>query len=429
MLSLFLRYITKTVSLVVSILFLAVFLFALARTFFPRNKRVKEVLSPFVSREDESRKWERRCFFAALAMGLMLLAVFFVNCLYFYRGQGLNSAMEQFFVEKSIDAPHYKNLAQWGYDGTAENFPEQFRMIVFFPLFPWIMRPFVRIGIPFYPMAMLLNLFFFSAGIALAYRVIRRRFQHQTALWSVVFLVLMPGSFFFVMPMTESLFLFLSFAFLDCVETERFWSAGLLGVLAGLTRSPGLLLAGLAGAAMILDLQQKGTKKIPLKWIFPVLGPCLGIGGYLLLNQIKYGTPFAFLIHQAERWGQTFESVGSVLEGLVDRGLGWWLREPDAVVYVAIWNIAMILIELGLLAWTARKLPSSWLLHGLVYFAMVNGAATLLSGPRYALGMPALCPAMALACRRDWQKGAVAGFLFAMQGLYYLAFLRKLAIY
>ena len=54
-------------------------------------------------------------------------------------GAGLESALGQFFG--GIDAPHYISLARYGYQNEwNETVAEQHLRIVFFPLFPWLLR-------------------------------------------------------------------------------------------------------------------------------------------------------------------------------------------------------------------------------------------------------------------------------------------------
>ncbi len=374
---------------------------------FPNRSPVPPLPSPDACRDPAG---ERRVLCAALLFGAAaLLAVALCAAARF--PQAGFSALDWYFDSCALDARHYRDLALWGY-GTEEAFFEQSLMIAFCPLFPWLMRPFTALGLPFYPTAMAVNLLLFAAGEVLLFRVVRRRWDGLTAVYSALLAALMPGSFFFVLPMSEALFFFLCAAFLDALETRRFFLAGAMGALAALTRTPGALLSLLAAAALFAHWRR--GERVRLRWLAPVAGPAVGVAGYLALNFAIYGHPLQFLIFQRQHWHNGPGLFWQTLRYLWEYACSWWQGSRPMAIWYGIWQIGLILLQLALLAAAARRLPAPWLLHALAYFAMVNGANWLLSAPRYGLCLPALAPALTLTVGQRRGARIAAALLLAV---------------
>ena len=74
------------------------------------------------------------CLLAGAAVQLVLVGTSWREGSFVTLGQALDA---RFYG--NTDARHYLDLARYGY-GAGEAFPEQYLMIVFFPLFPWLLR-------------------------------------------------------------------------------------------------------------------------------------------------------------------------------------------------------------------------------------------------------------------------------------------------
>ena len=160
-----------------------------------------------------------------------------------------------------------------------------------------------------------------------------------------------------------------------------------------------------------------------------IAAPAVGFGVYLLLNWGICGNPWQFLIFQQDHWYQGGGYFGNTLYILLQYTGITWGENRDMAVYLFLWQFLAVLFQLLLLAAAARKLPCVWLLHGLLYFAVVNGAVWLLSAPRYALGMPVLAPAFALLVQRPWQRVGLILLLLPLWVLYFSVFLRHGPVY
>ncbi|HET9660507.1 MAG TPA: hypothetical protein VFP05_09245, partial [Thermomicrobiales bacterium] len=78
--------------------------------------------------------------------------------------------------------------------------------------------------------------------MVLVYQLVRIDFDTPIARRTIWAIAIFPTSLFFTAVYTESLFLMLSVAAILCARIRKWWLAGLLGMLAALTRSHGIFL-------------------------------------------------------------------------------------------------------------------------------------------------------------------------------------------
>lgn len=323
----------------------------------------------------------------------------------------------------SLDARHYLDLARWGYGSAETGFPEQYLMIVFFPLWPWLLRPFALLGMDLWLVGTLLAVALTTAGTVLLYRCAwRMTGGRRAAGFACAVQLLMPGSFFFVLPQTEALFFCLNFAFLDAMQRDRTAQAGIFGLLAALCRANGVLLAGYAVLWCILALRR--GRPFRAGWLLPMAGPAVGIGVYLGINWAVYGNAFQFSVYQQEHWHHgfcLFPQAVSIMSG--------YIGTDSTGVFLGLWTVALILLEVFLLFLVSRRLSPDWLLLGLAGVAMMNGQTWLISAQRYALGMPALAPAAAARVQRKGLRIGCLALLAVLWCVYFAAFVMHAPIY
>lgn len=374
-----------------------------------------------------SRAELKKAALASLAGGVIYQMIFLVYALRQSPGQPVLRALENFFYH-NIDARHYMNLAQYGY-GAGEAFPEQYLMIVFFPLFPLLLRVLNPLGtINWYLLATLVQLPLFCWAGAGLYALARRYYGKVNADWALLFLLISPAAHFFFTPMTESLFLALSVSYMICLAKKQWMLCGLLGLLAALCRSPGALLAGVAVVWAIRFVCRE--KKLPSAGVvWAAAGPAAGLGSYFVLNWIVYGKWNQFSVYQWEHWNQKIGLFFQTVRYLLDYAVNWWADNRDSAVFISITGFVCILAQLVLLAAAARRLEPEHLAYGLAYTAFTAGATWLLSAPRYAVALFCLPMAMALIFPRQWQRMACAALLFGCNVVYVLAFVNHAPIY
>lgn len=184
------------------------------------------------------------------------------------------------------------------YSGIAENGYERRRFDAtvphnwaFFPLFPllwrgamWLTGESVLTGI------LLSNLLFFCALLVLHKLAGDFNLEAATAERCLFYLAAFPTSYFFSLPMTESLFLLLTLSSFYAAKHQRWWLAGIIGALAAATRVPGILLLP---ALAVLYWQTYGRDW----WRRDLLGLCLipaGLFSFMYYLYLITGNPFAF---------------------------------------------------------------------------------------------------------------------------------------
>lgn len=219
---------------------------------------------------------------------LVFLLVALAACLVLYPGSGPDAAL---WVWKRWDGLHYVNLAELGYSGYVEDGKNLF--LVFFPLYPWLMRVISLLMGNTMAAGLLLSFLCYSSGCVFVYRLAAFELGREGAKRAVLFLSVYPYAFFFGGIMTESLFLLTTAGGLLAIRRHRWWQAGVWGLLASMTRMHGILLIGAAGAELVEHLGRFDWKAIVRK-LPALLLPSVGTLVYLLLNWHVTGNPFAF---------------------------------------------------------------------------------------------------------------------------------------
>lgn len=190
-------------------------------------------------------------------------------------------------IWKQWDAIHYLAIADQGY---ASEFP--FRLI-FPPLYPLA----VAAATPLMENALWAGLIIsnlaFLVSLCLLHKLVRLDFDEKSAELTLLLLACFPAAYFFHAPYSESLFLALSLGSIYLARKQHWIWAGILGMLAALTRTPGFVLSAVLAAEYFHQVWQKQQ---PLNAKALLVGlPLLGFGLFLLLNFSCTGDPWHFL--------------------------------------------------------------------------------------------------------------------------------------
>lgn len=281
-----------------------------------------------------SRRELLHVFSAALLFRLtVFLAVAALACLVLYPGTGLSWATD---IWKKWDAWHYVGLAELGYTGYWEDGRPLF--LVFFPLYPWLVRLVCPLtGHNTMAAGLMVSFLCYSAGCVYLYRLAAWELGKGAARRTVLFLSLFPYAFFFGGVMTEGLFLLTTAAALWHIRRHRWWRAGMWGVLAAMTRMHGLLLIGAAGAELVESLGKFDGRAI-LRRLPAVLLPAAGSLVYLGLNAAVAGAPFAFTVMQ-EHWSQGLCWISDTLWYVLQNALSYY----DEAIRIQIWIPTLLL--------------------------------------------------------------------------------------
>ena len=199
----------------------------------------------------------------------------------------------------NADALWYADIARNGYERLPFEATREHNW-AFFPLFPLILRLAARItGEYGLTGSILSNVFFLAALVQLHQLFLEFRYPPDETQRAVFYLAVFPTSYFFSLPFTESLFLFLSVSCFLSAKKGAWWLAGLLGGLAASTRITGLCLFP---ALVVLYWQQYRTVKINALALLIIPA---GIVPYMIFLHLVTGNALAFLDVQAA-WGHAF---------------------------------------------------------------------------------------------------------------------------
>lgn len=276
------------------------------------------------------------------------------------------------------DTAHYVALARYGY--SAAN-PSDGDGLGFLPVFPLLMRAFVRLSgatandAAYAVASIAIANVCFLVAIALFARLSSRILSGHTAIYPVILLCLMPFSFFLNAGYSESLFLVLVLGSLGFTLDRRWLAAGAVGGLASATR--------LAGLALVPALLWGAWKDGLRGWRLVATGvlPATGFGLYSLFTAIWHDDPRAYFTAQ-QHWGGWNEHVRFYAE-LFARNPTTALRgDPRHLVIVLDLLIAVVFLLTLPLVW--KRLPPAIALFTIVT-VVAHFAMTWVSLGRYLL--------------------------------------------
>jgi hypothetical protein len=235
-----------------------------------------------------------------------------------------------------------------------------------------------------------------AAAVLLLYRVVAAELGERLARRAVVFLLIFPTAYFLHIGYTESLFLALTCGAFLAARRGRWATAGLAGALAALTRVNGLVLIPALAAEAWSEWRSERRWRMAWAWIGLV---AVGFGGYLLVNQVVYGHPLAFLEIQRDHWSKSLAWPWDGIAGVASR-LGGGTAEDIAILGVA--ELAAIGLGLAGTVVAALRFRPSWAVWMGGNWLLFVSTAFVLSVPRYVLVMFPLYAWFALLGERRW---------------------------
>ena len=284
------------------------------------------------------------------------------------------------------DSFHYIDIAERWYQSSGSI--DEVVRLVFLPFYPILIRLFAHIFKSAFWSALIISQLTFSVAGYVLYRLARLDSDHESAMRSVKYLVLLPSAFFFAAPMSDSLFLLLSLSCVYFARQKKYLTACLFGCLAAFTRSLGITLLAPVCFELVADFKRlRKNGKLDFKYVFSCLSIILiplGLAAYFYVNYTVSGNPFQYAIYQYEHWGQElgffFNTASyqmkfallSIQEGSINMLLGLWLP-----------NILFMFGSLSVLCLAVKRLRPSYVAYFIAYFCFSLGTTWLLSGPRY----------------------------------------------
>ena len=373
------------------------------------------------SEEDEPRGMNLRIFFALLGLDLLILLAAWA--LRAAAGHG-GSFADTLSFWRCTDSQHYLAIAEDWY--LSEGSIDRLVQLVFLPGYPLLVRLLQHLTGNYLTAGLIVSALCFAGAGAVFYRLLRLDLPHKAALRALLFLCLMPGSFFYAAPMSESLFLLCSLGCVYLARRGRWLLAGLCGAWAAFTRSLGLMLL----VPLVMELVAEAVRKNPpAKTLAPRIASLLlvplGFAAYCVINDLVAGNPFQFMIYQAEHWSQHLGLFFNTAAYQTERAILSVADKPQNFLGLWLPNLIYGFGALALAAAAAKKLRASYTAWFIAYFVIAIGATWLLSAPRYLMAMPVLPLILALLTERENAKTGAVVSLTLLWLLYFIAFLRR----
>jgi hypothetical protein len=264
------------------------------------------------------------------------------------------------------DVPNYESIAMHGY--LAEG--ERRIAIAFLPLYPAISRAFSALFFCSLGTAMILvNLILGSLLTGSFYRLARMDFAPKAALFATGVMWAWPGSFYRLVPYSETLFTLLV-TLLFIAARKRFWVAVAgLALCAALTRTHGYVLFAFVcveiwSIRQLEPLDQRGCAKI-----LSLLAVPLAVGIYLAINYATFGNPLQFTVFQKEIW---YREVVPFWDGLWNLFVFYpFTNWPDLLTrnWSEIFAMSIMILGATLGSWKLRSSYAVFLVGSVFFFA------------------------------------------------------------
>lgn len=274
----------------------------------------------------------------------------------------------------NLDGEHYISIARAGY---------QIYNVAFFPLYPLIVNLFAGLRPEYLTNAgIFVSHICFFIGLLLFYKLVLPS-GRQKALWSILFLLVFPTSFFFAAVYSESLYFMLSVVSVYLLTKKHWVPAGLVGMLASATRVFGVLLTIPYG-----EVLRKMRKKRSILPFIPLFFIPLGLLFYMVYLYARSGDPFSFFHIQpafgAGRTGGQLILLPQVLWRYAK--IVYTAQIHEFVYWIAVLELATLIGSFALL-WIGykKKIQSSLLLYSGALILLPTLTGTLSSLPRYVL--------------------------------------------
>jgi hypothetical protein len=251
-----------------------------------------------------------------------------------------------FTAWERFDALWYLKIATFGY---SPNGPSSW----FFPLYPLITRA-VSWGIGWHPYAasLIVSNSAFLAAICLLYFLTMSEFSRDMARKTVLYISIFPTAFFFFAPYTESLFLLATVASLWAARRGRWGLAGVAGMLASLTRLPGLILVP---ALAVEALHQRGGWRRVLPRLVWSASAATGTAMYLGFWWWRVGDPF-YGLRQAPKWLRVIRPPWVSLTDATRVAFTHPGMYPDGLYFI---ELIVVLLALVAAAFATRRVRPS----------------------------------------------------------------------
>jgi Gpi18-like mannosyltransferase len=192
-------------------------------------------------------------------------------------------------VFSAWDSLQYEKITTSGYEyGNGSG------NVVFFPLYPLILRVLISSGLSFEVAGLLVSNLAFLIFLYLLYIWLHKYQGEKVARWAVAVAAWFPSSIFTAVIYTEALYLLLSTTAMKAFDQNKYTQTAIFGALATATRPTGI---ALIPAFILAAWQQKKSFKAYIAG----LATSTGVVCFSIYCAVQYGDPLAF-IHAQKAW-------------------------------------------------------------------------------------------------------------------------------
>lgn len=304
----------------------------------------------------------------------ILCLVFAVQSYHVWVDQPINGWRGWLEIWNRWDALSYLKLAQQGYSAVGELRPA----LVFYPLYPWLIRLVAYLTRDFLLSAFLISTVASLIAGLLLFRLIALDHSAKLAERTVWFLFIFPTSYFLHIGYTESLFLALALGCLLAARRQDWPLAGFLGAFACMARGPGIVLI----PTLVVEAlcQYRAMRRWQWPWLWIGEAAC-GFGVYLWLNNYLTGDPFAFMQIRREHYyiSMTWPWVG------LSQAIGRLSLNPAAAEMSGMQELIFTALGLAGLIAAWVKLRPTYSVWMTLNWLLVTSVTFIASVPRYTL--------------------------------------------
>ena len=311
----------------------------------------------------------------------------------------------------TADVNWYVGISERGYDPGPYNADVKHNW-AFFPLFPLTLRLASYVTGDFVLTGMFISHLCFLLALFLLHRVcLLFGLTGDDADRCLFYLAVFPTSYFFSLPLPESLFLMLTVASFYFAKRERWWLVGLCGAFASATRSTGVLL--LPALALLYWQMYR-----PLRQLRPFRKDFLalllipgGLLSFMIYLHVITGNAFAFKDAMAA-WGRK--------AGFFFLPLYEYLRQPGEIA--AHWDFKLVnflavvmALACGVVWLKRRQFPLA--VFALLSVLVALSSALLQSQARYAMVVFPVYMVLATWGRRSKVDQLISAIFLVLFGL------------
>ena len=391
----------------------------------------------YLERSASRRAW-RNFFIICIAALLLHAAAGIIGTFIFKTFNQYGASIKDVFklwrnswMKGNTDAGHYLKIAENWYVKEGNDR----LLIVFLPMLPVLIRAFNLVFHDSFISAQIINALATALASGMVYMTLLPIIGSRRSKVGAFVSILLPGMIFMNSPMSEPLFLLFTACAFFFMQRKQFVLSGIFVACAGFTRSLGVIAAvplALVGIGHIVRLMRD---KKPWGKAFALLAiglviSTLGTLGYLYINYSIHGDALKFFEFQSGNWYQNFNPFFDTPRYMLNYALRYY-GEGNIEKFVSLWvsGLAAIMGSLILIEAKAKKLPASYTVYFLAYFAVAIGCTWLLSAMRYISAALPVTAAIAHCADKKWKTAALFIILAALYIGYTYMYMMRWEVY